>query len=209
MLNLLCGLFSGGGSNSQCCAANVCFQVIDPNDCPICGAVYRLTCACGKFINAMSGRNGCVTFRGVCPGAYTLTQELTAFGYLPDNAPGGHTVTVTKNCCVKIDGLPMRCFQSINQRDNTSTAQSEQPLVAAITTDTDTIVGEGVAGCRIKVEFPGPETCCCCTCVRRNGAWSMDVPAGENLLEDEVVTVTQCCPCLLPSDPLNVTVVEA
>jgi len=203
MLNLLCGLLSGG-SNNQCCAANVCFQAINPDDCPICGAVYRLTCACGKYLNAITGRNGCVTFHGVCPGTYTLTQELAPYGYLVDGAP--HTVNVSRNCCVKIDGLPMRCFQSINQKDNTPTAQSAQPTVGAIDTATDTIEGTGVAGCRIKVEFPGG--CCCCTCVRRNGTWSLDVPASETLLAGEVVTVTQCCPCLLPSDPLNVTVVD-
>jgi hypothetical protein len=185
----------------------VCFQAIDPNDCPICGAVYRLTCACGKFINAITGRNGCVTFCGVCPGTYTLTQELTPYDFIADGVP--HTVTVNKCCCVKIDGLPMRCFQSINQRDTTPQAQSDQPAVSPITTVTDTIQGMGVAGCRIKVEFPGPENCCCCTRVRRNGTWSMDVPASETLLAGEIVTVTQCCPCLLPSEPLNVTVAAA
>jgi len=205
MFNLLCGLFSGG--SSQCCAANVCFQAIDPNDCPICGAVYRLTCACGKFIHAITGRNGCVTFRGVCPGTYTLTQELAPYGYLIDGA--SHTVTVSKTCCVKIDGLPMRCFQSINQRDTTPAGRSAQPVVDPIDTETDTVAGTGAAGCRIKVEFPGPERCCCCTCVRRNGTWSVDVPASETLLAGEVVTVTQCCPCLLPSEAVNVTVTAA
>jgi len=203
MFNLLCGLFSGGSNQ---CAANVCFQAIDPNDCPICGAVYRLECGCGKFIRAITGKNGCVTFHGICPGTYTLFQDLAPYGYLPDNAPGGHTVTVSRNCCVKIDGLPMRCFQSINQRDTTPNAQSVQPGVSPITPATDTIEGTGVAGCKIKVEFPGPDNCFCCTCVRRNGTWSMDVPASETLLVGEFVAVTQCCPCLLPSDPLNVPV---
>jgi len=208
MFNLLCGLFSGGGNNcngSQC-AANVCFQAIDSNDCPICGAVYRLTCACGKFLNAITNRNGCVTFCGICPGTYDLTQELAPFGYLLDDPPQPHKVVVSKNCCVKIDGLPMRCFQSINNKDNTPVAPSDRPIVAAIDTATDTIEGTGVAGCKIKVEFPSPERCCCCTTVRRNGTWSIDVPAGETLLEGETVIVTQCCPCLRPSDPVRVTV---
>ena len=206
MFNMLCGLFSFGGNN-QCnqCAANVCFQAIDPNDCPICGAVYNLTCACGKYITAITGRNGCVTFCGVCPGAYTLTQELAPFGFIADGAP--HAVAVNQRCSVKIDGLPMRCFQSINQRDTTPQAQSDQPFVSTVTPDTETIQGTGEAGCKIKVEFPGPENCCCCTCVRRNGTWSMDVPASETLLAGEIVVVTQCCPCLLPSEPLNVPVV--
>jgi len=205
MFNLLCGLFSCGSSNcNNQGAANVCFQAIDPDDCPICGAVYRLTCTCGKFINAITNRNGCVTFCGICPGAYTLTQELTPFGSIADGVP--HTVNVNNRCCVKIDGLPMRCFQSVNQRDNTPRAQSAQPGVAAITIATDTVEGTGEAGCRIRVEFPSPVRCCCCTTVRRNGTWSIDVPASETLLEGEIVIVTQCCPCLLPSEPVNVVV---
>jgi len=209
MFNLLCGLFSfGGGNCSNQGAANVCFQAIDPDDCPICGAVYRLTCACGKFINAITNRNGCVTFCGICPGTYTLTQELAPFGSIADGVP--HTVNVNNRCCVKIDGLPMRCFQSINQRDNTPQGQSYPPeVVDPITTDTDTIQGRGVAGSKIKVEFPGPDNCCCCTRVRRDGSWSMDVPASETLLADEFVTVTQCSPCLLPSEPENFPVVAA
>ncbi|MCL2495455.1 MAG: prealbumin-like fold domain-containing protein [Oscillospiraceae bacterium] len=202
MFNLLCGLFSGGGSQ---CAANVCFQAIDPNDCPICGAVYQLTCACGKFINAITGRNGCVTFCGVCPGTYTLTQEIAPYGYVKDGA--SHAVNVSNRCFVRIDGLPMRCFQSINQKSNTLPAQSPAPIIGpTVPVTIDTLEGEGTAGCKIKVEFPGG--CCCRTCVRRNGTWSMDVPASETLLPGEKILVTQCCPCMLPSDPVEVTVVD-
>jgi len=211
MLNLLCGLFSGGGNN--CCAATVCFQVINPDDCPICGAVYSLRCTCGKYISAISNRSGCVSFHGVCPGSYELYQELAPYGYLPDRpAPANtHPVTVSKTCCVKIDSLPMRCFQSINERDTTPLGQSD-PLqevdITPITPATETIQGSNASpGCKIKVEFPGG--CCCCTCVRRNGTWSMDVPAGVTLQAGNTVTFTQCCPCLLPSEPLNVTVTAA
>jgi len=209
MFNLLCGLFSGGGNNcNQGCAANICFQAIDPNDCPICGAVYRLTCKCNRYINAITGRNGCVTFCGVCPGTYDLTQELAPFGFLPDRPPEPHKVVVSKNCCVKIDGLPLRCFQSINQRDNTPPEQADQPMLAyPVTVETITISGvDGTPGCKIKAVFPGPDNCVCCTCVRRDGTWSIDVPAGENLLEEEIINITQCCPCMLPSQPLPVEV---
>ena len=198
MFNLFSGLCLFGGGNNQC-AANVCFQAIDPDDCPINGAVYRLTCACGKFLNGITGRNGCVTFCGICPGTYTLTQMLAPFGFTADGS--AHTVVVSNRCCVKIDGLPMRCFQSINQRENLPTAQSDQPDVFPITEGMETIMGEGVPGCRIKVVFPGPGRACRCTTVRNNRSWSVDVPAGETLLDGEFVTVTQCCPCLLPSNP--------
>jgi len=208
MFNLLSGLFSFGGGNNNQCAANVCFQAIDPNDCPITGAVYNLTCACGKFITAITGRNGCATFCGVCPGTYKLTQVLAPHGFIADGAD--HTVVVNQRCCVKIDGLPMRCFQSINQRDTTPREPSEQPsYVSAITPATDTIIGTGEPGCIIKVQFPGPENCCCCTRVRRNGSWSVDVPAEVTLLSGEFVTITQCCPCLPCSAPLEVPVVAA
>ena len=208
MFNLFSGLFLfGGGSSCNAQAANVCFQAIDPDDCPICGAVYRLTCVCGKYLNAITGKNGCVTFCGVCPGTYTLTQVVAPFGYLIDGAT--HTVTVSNRCCVKIDGLPMRCFQSINQKDNTPPSQSDQPIVnLPVTVDSVTISGFGTAGCRIRVTFPGPLRCVFRACVRRDGSWSVDVPAGETLLEGEVVTVTQTCPCMLPSEPVQ-AVVEA
>ena len=206
MFNLFSGLSLFGGGNGNVQAANVCFQAIDPDDCPVCGAVYRLTCACGKYLNAITGRNGCVTFCGVCPGTYTLTQVAAPFGFLPDGAT--HSVTVSNRCCVKIDGLPMRCFQSINQRDNTPPGQSDQPLVNPISTETITVSGFGTPGCKIRVDFPGPMRCRCCACVRRDGTWSVDVPAGEALLEGETVTVTQTCPCMLPSEPVGV-VVEA
>jgi len=203
MFNLFSGLFGGGSCNVQ--AANVCFQAIDPEDRPICGAVYRLTCACGKYLNGITGRNGCVTFCGVCPGTYKLTQVAVPFGFLVDSTP--HTVVVSPRCSVKIDGWPMRCFQSLIKRDNTPQAQSEPPAVGAITTATDVIQGTGEAGCKIKVEFPG--NCCCCTCVRRNGTWSIDVPENANLQPGEIIFVTQCCPCMLPSEPVQVTVVLA
>jgi len=204
MFNLFSGLFFLGGGNN-CCAANVCFQAIDPDDCPICGAVYRLTCACRKYLNAITGRNGCVTFCGICPGTYTITQVAAPFGYLVDGAT--HTVTVSNRCCVKIDGLPMRCFQSVNLRDNTPPEQSDQPdVISLVTAASVTINGLGTAGCKIKVVFPGPENCACCTCVRRDGSWSVDIPASENLLPGEIITVTQTCPCMLPSDPVEIVV---
>ena len=196
--------FPGSCGQRGVAAVNVTFQAIDPDDCPIEGAVYRLSCACGRYINAITGRNGCVTFCGIRPGTYELTQIAAPFGYEAD--PATHIVEVSRRCCVKIDGLPMRCFQSINQRDNTPQAQSAQPVVTPITPSTVTITGVGTAGCRIKVEFPAPERCCCCTCVRNNDTWSMDVPASVALLPGETVTVTQCCPCMLPSEPLPVVV---
>ncbi|MCL2678668.1 MAG: prealbumin-like fold domain-containing protein, partial [Clostridiales bacterium] len=85
-------------------AVNITFQAIDPDDCPIEGAVYRLRCACGRFINAITGRNGCVTFSGIRPGTYELTQIAAPFGYELDSTI--HTVEVLRRGCVKIDGLP-------------------------------------------------------------------------------------------------------
>jgi len=183
-------------------AVNITFQAIDPDDCPVAGAVYRLRCACGKFINAITGRDGCVTFRCVRPGTYELTQIAAPFGYEAD--PATHTVEVSRRCCVKIDGLPMRCFQSVNQREFSSPAQSPPPMVAPVTVDTLTVTGLGEPGCKIEVCFP--RCIACCTTVRRDGSWSVDVPCGGTLEPSDTVQATQLCRCKLPSETVSMVV---
>jgi len=187
-------------------AVNVTFQAIDPDDCPIEGAVYRLRCACGRFINAITGKNGCVTFCGVRPGTYELTQIAAPFGYEPDGDT--HTVEVSPRCCVKIDGLPMRCFQSINQREPLpAPPQSPAPTVNPITASTLTITGTGEPCCRIELTFPDGMTCC--TSVRRDGTWSGDIPCGGTLDPGDAVQAVQLCKCKLPSEPVTVVVPTA
>ena len=186
-------------------AANVTFQAIDPEDCPIEGAVYRLRCACGRYINAITGRNGCVTFFGIRPGIYELTQIAAPFGYVAD--PATHIVEVSRRCCVKIDGLPMRCFQSINQREFPSPAQSPPPMVAPVSIETLTLAGMGQPGCAIEVTFPNGQVCC--TTVRRDGSWSVDVPCGGRLEPGDAVQAVQLCRCMLPSEAVSVLVPAA
>ena len=194
--------FLGSCGQRNVAAVNVTFQAIDPDDCPIEGAVYRLSCACGRYINAITGRNGCVTFCGIRPGTYELTQIAAPFGYEAD--PATHIVEVSRRCCVKIDGLPMRCFQSINQREFPSPAQSPPPTVTPISADTLTVTGMGEAGCKIEVCFP--IGCTACTTVRRDGSWSVDVPCGGTLEQEDSIQAVQICQCKLPSEAVNVVV---
>lgn len=203
MFNIFTGLLCfGGGYNNRRSAASITFQAINPDDCPISGAVYRLTCACGQYLNALTGKNGCATFNGVCSGTYTLTQVAAPYGYLPD--PASHTVTVAADCSVKIDGRPMRCFHSINQNAVITPGQSDPPAVDPITVDTVTVTGEGIPGCKIKVIFPGGQ--CVCAVVRRDGTWSADVPDAVTLAPDDTISVTQTCACMLPSDAVSAVV---
>ena len=187
-------------------AVNITFQAIDPDDCPIEGAVYRLRCACGRFINAITGRNGCVTFCGIRPGTYELTQIAAPFGYELDSTV--HTVEVSRRGCVKIDGRPMRCFQSINQREPMlAPPQSPPPVITPVTTETLTITGMGEPGCNIELIFPNGFACC--TTVRRDGSWSADVPGGGTLSPGDAVQAVQLCQCKLPSEPVTVIVSAA
>ena len=191
------GLFFGGCRADQPACFNVTFRVIDADDCPICGAVYRLNCGCGKFVNALSGKNGCVTFCVHC-GTYELTQVADAFGYEPD--PATHKVCVTKDGCIKIDGLPLRCFNSINERLNLPAPdQADPPEIDPIFTNSIMITGRGEPGCKVEVCFPNG--CVCTTCVRRNETWSIDVPDNMELIAEREITAVQVCECKPRSAP--------
>ncbi|MDR0532253.1 MAG: hypothetical protein LBG83_09370 [Oscillospiraceae bacterium] len=191
-----------------CCRVNtrparVRFQAIDPDDRPICGSVYRLACANGKYLNGITDSCGYVTFCGVLPGSYELTQIAVPYGFLPDGAT--HNVEVLDQNCVKIDGLPMRCFQSVNQPDpSVAPPQAAPPVINAAGAATITITGEGTPGCKIELCFP--EGISACTTVRRDGTWSIDVPEDCMLEENDVIKATQSCECQLASEPETIVV---
>ncbi|MDR1928261.1 MAG: prealbumin-like fold domain-containing protein, partial [Oscillospiraceae bacterium] len=171
------------GSACPACAVPVCrarpvsfaFPVINTDGRGLCGAVYRLSCACGNFRNAISNPCGCVRFRGVMPGTYTLTELAAPFGTEPD--PAAHEVTVSARGCVKIDGLPLCCFQSVNPQSLPPQPEpSNPPEVNVIAAGAVTLSGYGDPGSRVETTYPGSCAACCAVCasVRRDGSWSMD-----------------------------------
>ncbi|MDR2647449.1 MAG: hypothetical protein LBB67_04930 [Oscillospiraceae bacterium] len=186
------------------CSVKVAFPVITSDGCSVAGAVFKIACSCGKFSNAISDCNGCVTFCGLAPGHYTITQVAAPYGYAADDK--SHTVMVNCNGCVKIDDLPVRCFQAVNDKAEAPPApQSDQPDINPIAADAVTITGTGEPGSAITVIFPNG--CKVCTIVRRDAAWSADVPDGITLKTGDEVTVIQETPCKLPSKPKDEFVV--
>ncbi|MDR2753874.1 MAG: hypothetical protein LBB50_06160 [Oscillospiraceae bacterium] len=190
-------LFCNNGGTS---AANIRFQAINTNGCPVRGAVFRLSCDCGKYMHAISDDSGCVTFRNVCPGAYTLTQVAAPFGYLADG--GTHEVCVRPGSCAKIDGLPVQCFRSVQEKEPPSASNtSPTPGVNAIDAETITISGLGEPGCKLDVIFPNG--CAYRTRVRRDGTWSVDVPKCCTLEAGDTIRVVQTCGCKYPSETVT------
>jgi hypothetical protein len=202
--NLLFFGLLGPGCTPQ--AATVSFQTIDGNGCPVPGAVYRLICACGHYLNAITGRDGCVSFSGIRRGSYQLMQIASPSGYLLDSAT--HEVCVKNPSCVLIDSLPMRCFKSVNEKEPPSPAQISDPPAFSdvIRADAVTINGIGNAGCMVEVSFPNG--CKCTACTHRDGTWSVDVPCEYALDADDVISAVQTCPCKEPSEVVT-TVVQA
>ena len=182
-------------------------KVSNPDYRPICGAVYQLERdADEKFMNGITGQDGCVSFCGVTPGTYTLRQIAPAYGYLMDGA--AHEVDVSECGCVKIDGISMQCFKSVNVRDPAlEPTESDSPTIEQPTEDTLTITGAGIPGCKIEVTFP--EGYCCTTTVRRGGIWSVDVPEHCTLEAFDLIHAVQTCECQLPSEPETVEVEAA
>jgi hypothetical protein len=179
------------------------FQAIDPDGRPVSGAVYRLACTNGKYLNGITNQCGCVTFCGVLPGSYSLTQTAVAYGFLPDSAT--HNVEVFGQGCVKIDGLPMRCFQSVNQPDpELLPTRADAPVVNNIGATTLTITGTGTPGCRVELSYPNG--CGSSTKVCRDGSWSIDVPENCKLEENDVIKAVQLCDCQLPSETETIVV---
>ena len=200
MFNTLSGICGQRGP----VAVSILFQVMDPDGCPVQGAVFTLSCGCGRYINAMSGPKGWTCFRGVCPGCYELTQIAVPFGFiLPEAEP--YCVEVARGGGVKIGELPSRCFHIINMRAPAPpTPQSPLPVMHPITADTLTITGNGSPGCTIELTFP--EGVVCCTYVRRDTSWSADIPCEGILEPGDTVKAVQICKGKLPSAPASRTV---
>lgn len=88
--------------------------------------------------------------------------------------------------------------------DHNVVPRSAQPTIEEINQADPTVGGTGVSGATIEVTFPngskGTAT------VAPDGTWTVNVPTGVTLLEDQTVTAVQTEPGKDPSDPVNAKV---
>jgi len=185
---------------------NITFRVVDNDGCPVCGALFYLVCDCesGRYMHAISNKNGTVMFCNVCPGSYFLTQLATAFGYEFDEDAEERIVTVTRNGCVKIDDRNLCLFTVINARIVDEDDELEPPTVEPVDADDVVISGTGEACCKVEVIFPGCRPCC--VVVNRDGNWRLDVPCDIVLAEGDSLCVAMCCDSRPRSEEVVVTV---
>ena len=205
---MLCHLFSPGcRCRSEINAVNVTFQVIDNDGCPVCGAVFRLSMTEGdeRYIHAISGKNGCVTFCNVCPGSYELTQLATAFGYELDEDEPPAEVVVSSSGRVRVGELALCVFSVINPKSPAANGAAESFDVNPVVPGDVIIEGVGEPCCKIEATFL-PDGRRCCTMVNRAGLWSINVPRSVTLEIGDEISVVQYCNCKPPSEPLEVTV---
>lgn len=182
----------------------ICFNVVDENGRPVCDAVFQLRCGCGKFRNAVSGANGCVTFCGKLPaGNYTLEQIAPGCGFEMD--PVMYDVQVSFCGCVLIGCRPMCCFRSVNPRETPHIpVPSPIPGIGPVAAGDVTIEGTGSPGCCVEVTWPTGGTAS--VTVQRNGNWSLDVPGNLDLANSDVISAVQTCCGDLVSPPYEAIV---
>ncbi len=195
----------------QC--VNIAFPVTSDTGAPIAGAVFRLGCSGGRFNNAISGENGCVSFcGGLTAGFYELTQLATAFGFQIDDTV--HEVEVTSCGSILVDGAPLCRFGYLNARQIPPTpVRSEPPTLNVVFSDSVTIGGTGIPGCCIVVTWPSSTRECPAnqcnantTAVLRDGSWVLNVPSCLTLIPGDTIEAVQQCGGDLPSIPVPVTV---
>ncbi|MCL2352728.1 MAG: hypothetical protein FWC55_09380, partial [Firmicutes bacterium] len=82
-------------------------------------------------------------------------------------------------------------------------ATSETPAIDDVYAGDAAVSGTGVDGAEILVTFPGKETQ---TATVANGVWSVDVPAGVTLNENDIITAVQTETGKAPSEEATATV---
>ena len=75
---------------------------------PLAGAGYTLYQNGAPAASAVSDGTGSISFTGLAPGEYTLTETQTPEGYLPERT--SHQVIVAEDGRVLIDGRPAEAF---------------------------------------------------------------------------------------------------
>ena len=168
---------------------------------PLQDAVFALDDLSGTIQFATSTVDGSVTFFGVHPGIYLLSEETPPFGFLPD--PTVYLVEVDANGNITIGGGDPTGFTVINEESGNLTfvkmdvtPQSQVPVIDPVRTGLIPVTGTGIPGSTITVTWPDASTTD--VVVALDNTWTATPP--EPLVVAETVSAVQATPNHLPSD---------
>ena len=186
---------------------NLTFSKTDSGGDPLQGAVFSLDDLSGTVQRATSTVDGSVTFYGLRPGTYLLSEESPPFGYLPD--PASHVVEVTEDGDITIGGLDPAGFTVVNNDGGTmtfvkidTTPQSAVPAIDPVRSGLIPVTGTGVPESTVIVTWPGGSTNN--VIVLPDNTWSVTPP--EPLAVSEIVSAIQITPNHLPSGSVSAPV---
>lgn len=166
---------------------------------PLAGALYTLYSDMVPIGVTFSTDTGAVSFAGLYPGTYELSETAPPAGFQPN--ANTLPVVVAQDGSVTILGQPANGYRLTN----TPIFQSEPPTINIVTEDESEITGTGLSGCTVTVIFPSGETAV--TVVAADSSWSVSVPSSVTLLAGDMVSAYQTCNSFLPSNTVNTIVV--
>jgi|GEM_PF-1978889 len=183
---------------------NLTFTKTDSEGDPLMGAIFALDDLSGSIQLSTSTIDGDVTFFGLHPGTYLLTEDAAPFGYLPTSS--SYVVEVEPDGTVTIGGLDPAGFTVVNETGpNLSfvkldlTPQSLAPLMNPVGSGLLPVTGTGVPGSTITITWPDFSTTD--VFVALDNTWSAVPPVSLSV--SETVSATQETPNHLPSDSVS------
>jgi len=189
---------------------NFAFGKTDAGGLPLAGGVFALDDLSGTIQHATSTADGTVTFYGLRPGQYLLSEDTPPFGYIPD--PTVYLVEVSDTGTITVGGADPTGFAVINEAGPVvafvkmdMTPQSAPPVLDPVRNGVLPVTGAGVPDSGITLTWPGGGTSA--VTVGLDGRWEV-IPSQELLLGQSVSAV-QDTPNHLPSDAVTQPVQQA
>ena len=183
---------------------NMNFGKIDPDGAPLSGGVFALDDLSGTIQYATSTADGTVTFYGLRPGQYLLSEVTPPFGFLPD--PATYLVEVAPDGTITIGGADPSGFTVTNEPGPEvtfikldMTPQSLVPVLDPVRDGFLPVTGSGVPGSDIILTWPDTSTFT--AIVEPDGRWLVVPPVA--LVVGQVVSAVQLTPNHLPSDAVT------
>jgi len=154
------------------------------------------------------------------PGGYTFAGGILTVPL--GNIAGGTEKKVTFEVKINSDAYGLNIVNSVAvtgkdgvggddlDKDTTDgggrdvVGRTAKPAINDVTAGDSTVSGTGVPGATVEVTFPSGDKVT--ATVDANGDWTVNVPAGVDLVENDVITATQTAPGLEASEPATKTV---